>query len=235
MLTTEVLLMLLVTGLYLYDSALLLYANEGLLVTQGRQGWAVAFGSRHTTLRGRQLYVPNPLRPTQALFRLAWSAQQPPAGAQHGWSGQRADLARLSPAVWSLALVLFVLLPVTLFARLGDLAVVLSFSLIYLNVLLMLALLWLDRRRLALTPRHWAMIALDLLICPPFALNVVRRLSLRVNIREDFIEAARHLLAPTDWEAIRPEILARLDDEMAVEEEGSPRWAALHERRRQLM
>jgi len=234
MLTTEALLMLLVLGLYLYDSALLLYSNEALLVARGKQRWSAGFGSRHTTLRGRHVYIPNPLLPARALFRLSWQTGAAQAARPDLWAAQRAALACLTVPVCGLAVVVFLLLPLALFGGLGDLPLALAFLLIYLGVLAIVLVLWFKRRQLALTTGRFALLALDLLICPPFALNIMRRLALRQSSREDFVAAARRLLAPADWDAARLELLARLEDELAIEAEDSPRTAALHALRAEL-
>ena len=44
-LSDELLLMLLIVGLYLYDSGLLLFCNEGILVPVAK-GWKIQFGFR---------------------------------------------------------------------------------------------------------------------------------------------------------------------------------------------
>ena len=219
--------MVLALGLYLYDSVLLLYSNEAVLIAHGKQGWSAGFGSRHTTLRGRHVYIPNPLLPARALFRLTWKTGNPQPARPDLWIGQRDALSCLTVPVWCLAALVFLLLPVTLFGGLGDLPIALTFLLIYFTVLVIVFLLWFNRRRFDLTTGRCALLALDLLICPPFALNIIRRISLRQTLREDFIDVARRLLAPSDWDTTRLEILARLDDELAIEPEDSPRTAAL--------
>lgn len=224
--------MALAVGLYLYDSALLLYSNEALLIPSGKDGWIARFGSNKTTFKGKQLFVPNPFWPTQPLFRLVWGYEDVAScSIAATWDEKRRASIRLVPMVWGLFMCTFILLPVTLFGRLGDLMILLVFVLVYLNILLVILFLWLDRSKFNLTLHGFASIAFDFLICPPFALNIVRRLSLSVQVDEDFINAARRLLKPADWEVTQREALTRLDDEIACEEEGHPRIAALIRRR----
>jgi hypothetical protein len=231
---TEALLMALIVGLYLYDSALLLYPNEALLLPVGARRWQVGFGSSKTTFMGRELYVPNPFLPTRRMFRVAWDFDGSGAADASAWSAVRDVYGRLSAPVWSMAVLMFVILPAVLFGRLGDMAILLSFSLIYLNVLLIILVLWLNHESFQLSNRAFALLAFDFLICPPFALNVIRRLSLRAPVQEDLIRAARRLLAPADWDAARSEALSRLDDAIAYESEGSSRMRAMLNRRSDL-
>jgi hypothetical protein len=231
---TEALLMALVVGLYLYDSAILLFCNEAVLIARGKTQWLAGFGANRTTLRGKELYLPNPLRPTQALFRLAWQFEGLVLPGSQPWSETYKAFQGFSPFVWSLLMLMYLLLPAVLFARFGDLMILSVFIMIYINVFAIVFKLWLDHGTLGLSHRNCAFMALDMLVCPPFAVNVIRKLSLRVPVTEDFALAAQRLLSVADWEVVRFELLERLDSEIACEIEGSPRQAALTLRRASL-
>ena len=227
--------MLLAVGLYLYDSAILMFSNEALLIPKANDHWFVGFGSNGTTFKGKGVYIPNPFLPVQPLFKLTWNIEGEAKGFVHPWTANRAGYGRLVPLVWSLAALTFILLPVVLFKRLGDTLILLSFCLIYANVLSIMLALWLNRERFELTHRGLVAMSLDLLVCPPFALNIIRRLSLKVNITEDFIHAAQRLQTSIDWETTRGEVLTRLDDEIACEIDGSKSQAAMVLRRIQIL
>lgn len=238
--------MVLVTGLYLYDSALLLYANEAVLISRGpKNGWLAGFGSTGIMFRGKEFYLPNPLLPTRPLFRLTWRQEESapaagkpkkagriPATAAHGWSDRAAPLSRFRFPIRSLAITMFGLLPASMaMGPSGDLVLLASFILIYLQVLVILAILWFGRGTLGLTNKAVAAIAFDLLLCAPFALNLVRRLSLKVEVNEDFVDAARRLQLPADWQATQETLLARMDEEIRNEGDDSPKLPALARRR----
>lgn len=218
-------LMALAAALYVWDSALLLYANEGLLTPRGRDGWALELGST-LRLAGRELYLPSPLTLHRPLFRLAWSFEAPAAG-DPGWSARRAAFRPLAPLVWGMAAALFVLLPLGLFSRFGEPMLIAALALLYLDILAALAWAALRRTRLGIAPKRLAALAFELLVCPPFALNLVRRLSLEIPIGEDLIAAARRLQGADEWQASRALFAARLDDALLDESEDSPRAAAL--------
>lgn len=228
---TEALLMATAVALYLYDSAMLLYANEAVLMPAARQTWRAGFGSDKTTFRGKELLLPNPLLPARPVFRLAWDFERSVEAAGGDWTAARGVLARLAPPVWSLAVVMFAVLPLALFGRFGDLAVLAGFLLVYLNLLWLIASLWRGRVALGLSNRACMLVALDLLVCPPFAVNLIRRLALRFKVEEDFIHAAQRLLGREDWEAARAQVLSRLDDEISFEPQDTARMAALLRRR----
>lgn len=220
-------------GLYLYDSALLLYGNEGVVTTQGGSGWRVAFGSA-IELRGKALFVPAPLFPHRPVFRLAWNFAGA-GGGDPGWTARRALLAPLAPAIWVMAAALFVLLPLGLFTRLGESMLLAALALLYGGVIGALAWLAFRRARLDLAPRRLAQLAFEALLCPPFALNLVRKLSAEFSVEEDLVGAARRLLRAPDWEAARGAFLARLDEELEQEEGNEARLAALKRCRQRLL
>jgi hypothetical protein len=218
-------LMALAASLYAWDSAQLLYANEGLLAPRGRDGWALRLGST-LRLAGRELYVPSPLTLHRPLFRLAWGFEAP-AGGDPGWSERRGAYRPLAPLVWAMAVALFVLLPLGLFSRLGEAMLIAALAMLYASILAALAWTALRARSLGIAPRRLAALAFELLVCPPFALNLVRRLSLEVPVGEDLVAAARRLQGGDGWPASRVRFAARLEDALLDEGEGSPRAAAL--------
>ncbi len=226
-------LMALVIGLYFYDSALLLYANEGVLTPQGRDGWAVKLGST-LRLAGRELFVPSPLTLHRPLFRLAWSFE-PTAHADRAWTSRRDAFRPIAPLMGGMALAAFVLLPLGLFSRLGDRMVLAAIGVLYVNIVAAIGWLVVRRTALRIAPARLARLALEALVCAPFALNLVRKLSLEMPIGEDLIEAARRLQKGEDWRASRARFAARLEEELLEAGEDSPRAAALMKYRESLL
>ena len=217
--------MLAAVGLYLYDSALLLYRDEAVVSTVGRSGWAVRFASA-VQLRRRYLFIPSPLTPHRPIFRLVWKPENGVA-ADRRWTERRALFQPLVPLVWGMLVSIFVLLPLALFFRLGDAMVLAVVTLLYLNILAILGWLALKRASYGLTRRRLAALAFEALACSPFALNLVRKISAEMPVDENLVDAARRLQKAKDWEASRRQILARIDEELDFEHEESRRASAL--------
>jgi hypothetical protein len=225
-LEAEVALMLAAAGLYLYDSALLLYHDEGVVSTVGRRGWAVRFGPG-IQIRGRNLFIPSPLLPHRPIFRLVWKTQTGVAAADRGWTERRTLFEPLAPLVWGMLVSIFVLLPLGLFSRMGDAMVLAAFALLYLNILALLGWIALKRATFGVTGKRFAALAFEALICSPFALNLVRKISAQMPVDENLVDAARRLQKAEGWEASRKQILARIDEELDFEDEKSGRASAL--------
>lgn len=221
--------MALVAGLFIYDSALLLYCNEGVLIPMGRKSWAVRFGSDKIQWMGKEVYIPNPLLIHRPVFRLAWDFEGASADGQ--WLPARNPFCALVPLVWGMAIALFVLLPLGLFSRLGEPMLLLALVSLYASLFAALLWLWLNRRRLELSARQLAALSFECMLCAPFALNLIRNLSVRLPVKQDLESAARRLQAPVDWQLTRAELMARLDGEIAGEEGSSARLARMQQHR----
>jgi hypothetical protein len=232
-LQAELLLMAGAAGLYLYDSALLLYFDEGILAPASRGRWRVLFGSDRFRLMGRGLFIPNPLLPHRPLFRLARRFPSSGRAVDAHWPARRALFQPLAPALWAIGAALFVVLPLGLF-RLGEPALLVAAVMLYGSIAAALVWTGVNRGRLGLSRRRVAALAFESLACPPFALNLVRRISAAMPIDEDLVRAARALQTPRDWDAARLEFIARLDEEIDAEEEGSARLPVLVRSRREL-
>jgi hypothetical protein len=234
LLEAEVLLMALAIGLYLYDSTVLLYFDEGIVLRAGR-GWLVRFGSSNVRLMGKDLFLPNPLLPHRPLYRLSWRIPALPSGADGDWAARRALFRGLAPMIWGVALAFFVLLPAGLFSRLGVPLLLAALALLYLSILAASCWLAFHRASLRLPAKTLVLLAFECVVCPPFALNLVRKVSLAMPVAEDLAVAARTLQAPADWDATRLELIKRLEEEIDGEEEHSERAALLARSKRRLM
>jgi hypothetical protein len=236
-LNAESALALLIVALYLKDNALLLNADEAVLVPSvfGRRRWRAGFGARGFTIARREPYLANPLLPHQPVYRLRWQMTQ----AAHPGAARSANPAtemlavnpllwRLAPLVWGMWLATLVLLPLTLLGRWGVVATLATVMLLYAHIVLALGLVWWWRARLGLTGRAFAMLAFECLACAPYAVNLVRRLAwVRSPHPEDFTAAAARLLDGAAQAEVRAECLARIDEQLQAEPEGSAAAAAL--------
>lgn len=229
---SEAILMAALGGLYLFDSAQFLYTNEGLLSPSGKSGWTLVLGSENWRLAGKVLYLPNPLLMHRPLYKYSWSFEN--AQPDSSSIPPRTDFLPMMPMLWLMAMALFVCLPLGFFTALGDRALMSGVVLFYSNALL--AIFWLaaNRRKFALSGKRLAALAFESLICPPFALNLVRHVSLAIPQHGDLVEVGHRLLGGEQWNRICRLLLERLDDDIAGEAPETERHARLHARRLQL-
>ncbi len=222
-------------GLYLYDSAMLLASNEALLSPARKGKWRASFGADHFHIRGKEPFLPNPLLPHRPLYRFFWNTEGL-VGPSQPWtppSGNR--YAILIPFIWAMLASLFVLIPLGLFSPLGDLAVAIGILLFYANALMALALVWFNREGYGINGKRFAGLAFESLTCPPFALNLVRHLSLGLRPRTDFLSVAGQYLSGIEYDATLAKAIFRIESELDWEGEDTPRGMALNAHRQYLI
>jgi len=215
---TELVLMAAAVALYLYDSATPLFSNEGILSPVGRDRWHVAFGSERFQWRGKDIYLPNPLAPHRPLCRLCWSPSGGNTPLASGWTPCR-SFGLLAPLTWLMAFALFVLLPLGLFSRFGDLMIVATLVCFYFSALCALGYLWCYRERFQCSRRQFVHLVFESLTCPPFALNIIRHLSLAQTNTADLAWVARQLQRADDWDATRHVLIGRIENEISWAED----------------
>jgi hypothetical protein len=221
-LSYEVELLALAVIFYLYDSSVLLYSNEAVFTCDRAQHWAATTRRTGFMFAGRSLRVLNPFTPHRPSFRLSWNFDQLESdGGDSSWSARAQEFKILAPTTLIGGVALFFLLPLGMFSALGRYAVIPALLLLYGSTLL--ALLRLRRKGLLAGLDRWRFLgfAFECLACPPFAVNIVRRITLAQRIVEPVPLAALRLLDADGWVRLRDECLLRLDDEMALAAENS--------------
>jgi hypothetical protein len=214
---------------YLLDSLLMLYGNEVLLVATGRDGWRFAAGSEWM-LGGRRALLPNPFVPWQPAWRLAWrgdeAAREPAPRVDMARLG--AQRAALRPLGVIVVLLQWLMLPglalELLLAGTGG-ALLLVLAAIYALVLAAGATVLLMRARLGLATRAALGLAIEGLLCPPFAINLARKVGLRTALADDPLELAARLGPAETVAALRAKLLRD-----AGPRDAGPRDAGPHDR-----
>lgn len=226
--------MVVVICLYLYDSAQLLYCNEAVLIPTGKSDWIVGFGSENLSVIGKELYIPNPFQIHRPLFRLSWKFESSDEVFEP-WEPPRGIFFPLVPLVWNMAIALFIFFPLGFFTRLGDLILLPALVLLFSSILVALTWIWFHRTDFHLSEKRFAGLAFESLICPPFALNLLRHVAMTMPVREDLVSAARRLQNTSDWVQTRSQLIVRLANEIECEDTDSERYSLLQERRRKLV
>jgi hypothetical protein len=216
----EVLLPLGAVGFYLFDAVVLLYGDElALELRHGR--WSSSTGSR-MQVGGRRPYLPNPFAPGALTFRVRWNV----ASNHHDDGGRVAtDLwERLRPirivVTVQALLLLCALAPISIALGAGTPLLVL-FAAFYALTLVSLGLLFQRRGALGLTRRQCGWFALEALLCAPFAVNLVRKVSLARSDDVAWIELAQARFSAAERRALLQQVGTRIDEMLCVEEPAS--------------
>lgn len=221
---------------YLYDSTVLLYSNEAILVCDAPGQWHAATGMAGFLLAGRTPCLLNPFTPHRPSFRLSWDFNSLEShGLTSQWMERTQELRALAPSTLSAAIGLFVLLPIGMFTALGAYAIIPALVLLYGSILVSLIIV--ARRSLLVTPgwRRWLVLAFECLACPPFGVNLVRRTTLGHRIAEPLPLAAARLLDAAAWAGLRAFCVARLTDALQLTGADSLEQKSLEAQRQRLL
>lgn len=229
---TELLLAIALIALYVQDSALLLHFDE-VLVSGGRRGWRVSTGS-DLELRGRFLFVPQPLLPASTLFRASWLH---PEGASSEDPGElaayaaRLRLVRIGCMVVGAAIL--VALPALLLTSRNPWWMLATIVVAYLAIITMLVALFLQRHALALGGGKLASLAVESMLCPPHAVNLYRRLCALRGFRGDPVQFAARALEGNERLRLLAAIKSRIAPSTRVDDDLA-RTDALHAARKRI-
>jgi hypothetical protein len=196
--------------LYVGDAARLLAPRQLLLIEAGRGRLVPGFSEHTFTTVGRSLAFGPVLMPYRGVFVAAWStAWRDAAGLQAALATieeLRRPLAVIRPLVSLVFVLLFVAGPVLTWALGSGVAVLATAALLYPTIVVTIAALWWKRRALRLTAARSAWLSVEMLICPAFLPNLVRKITGVAPIEAD----GAQILAATAAAEVREEFLARL-------------------------
>ncbi len=223
-LSYEVLLVIGIYGFYIYDSIFLVYSNQ-IVFVESLGKWKFSFPSYRYRLRGKFLFLPNILTPYKAIFLQSWPSQEKQFSSSSN-NKQKIFLKELLPyRIYSVSIAFLVLLALPLgifFLASTNLLLVILLSIYFLSLTLVTNL-WFDRRNLNLTNKEVVSIAIDAIACPPFAVNIVKKISLKMRSENSPINFANKHLSKKDL-AIFNNILFERVNESLEENESNLDW-----------
>lgn len=202
--------------LYLSDAARLIRWRELLLVESGRGQLRPSLSDNPFTIAGRVLAFPPIALPHRGVFVAAWGGK---------WSADRdvtAALAAIAELRGSLTIVriaavagfalLFIVGPtLTFFGGPGP-AVLLTAALLYPTILGTALVLWRKRRGLRLTTAQTLGLGLELLVCPAFLPNLVRKITTRHRVDADGAQIVAVIAPPEARDELFTRLQGRADE-----------------------
>ncbi|MET0292838.1 MAG: hypothetical protein ABW136_10785 [Steroidobacteraceae bacterium] len=218
---------------YVYDSALLLHDDELIFVRQGRR-WHATTGSEFV-LFGKRVCLPAPLMPWCALVRSTWrmTDESQAIATMPAIATSRALLPLKMIGTTLLALLIFALPYASLVLKSGLLMLAV-FAVYYALLFVALAYAFVRRVALGLTGRAYWTTALDVLACPPFAVNFVRRITLRQELEGDALAYIRGAFEAEPRARAFEQLRRRIDERLGAAAADPGRAARLEKFRESL-
>lgn len=226
-LSFEALLILGAIGFYLYDSIELLRINEFALVRNGER-WSYVYPTSGWQILRKWPFIPNPIRPDVDIYLVSWS----PNASTRRKSTKRLNVfeSRVTPLRHSarvLFAMLFLVLPLVLLIYGSGVQLLLLFVCVYGTIVVVAYLLYRNRRPLQLTTRRLLLLLFECLACPPFAVNVLRKVTYRSALIGDPISFAMRVLDRDTFCRLVSDVCERIEMQLCWFDEGAARYSAL--------
>jgi hypothetical protein len=217
-----------IVAFYLYDAATLVYANETLLVRIWGK-WTTKTLRSDWLLSGKNLYFPNPLTPAWPFFAASWSET-----TSDEYLDDRESLARMLVKLQPLqilvslqAILMLVLLPFVLL-RFGHGAMLLAaIGAIYSIALLAVSYVYWHREAMGVNAKQVRSMAFDAIACPPFSINLVRKICLARGLHGDVLQVGKRVLTVDELLKLAGDVSQKVEADLAVEDEESSRYQRL--------
>ena len=185
-----------VIGFYIYDSLSLLFHNQ-IVFTEASKTWGFTFPSSRFRLGSRFIFLCNVFMPFQSVFLSSWPCVEKAVEIKQLNTLNKflntLILFRLLSVILWITLILILPPILLMYGTIYNLLTLLAVT--YLIILLMILLLRLLRKKLNLTNKDFVSIAFDILACPPFAINVVRKITLKQKFTFTPIEFSKKRLS----------------------------------------
>lgn len=204
-------------GFYLYDSAVLVFSNE-IVFFEARGKWFVTFPTDRWRVMGKRLFFPNPLTPNYLMFIVPWSATE--SFYEKDSKNTLELIAAIKLLRWAVVLLMLLLafvLPLVIFKLGTGTTALIALGLVYLLVIAMLFYTYTKREKLGLNERQVLSIAFEAISCPPFAINLIRKITIRRSITSCPVEFAFKVLEPKYFKSFAEELDKTLLEKMECE------------------
>jgi hypothetical protein len=191
------LLLIAILLIYLLDCIVLLYDNEAI-VERRESAWRMDFGSRQTWIAGKRIHLLNPFMPLTATYRSHWKVGEALPRADESaltrWAEHTRLIGGLGVRVAATAWVVLVILPVAMMLW-GPLGFLVGAAISWIVVIALLLRFHACRLALELSRGEFILLAFECLACPPCAVNLLRKLSLRYRMNLDLLALAAEMEA----------------------------------------
>jgi hypothetical protein len=228
--SAEIQLFALAVGFYVFDSMLLLFPNEGVLSQSSKNRWQVKFGSANNRIRGKEIIFPNLFLPHRPIYKLAWDyeGRNNEKYVAIDWNGQHDRFRPLMIPIYLIGFGQFVLFPYVIFFFLTDISILISLGYLYVSIIIALIIVFRRRSSLKMSNKNFFSLSFECLVCPPIAVNLVRKLSLNLpGPSEDLLVVAKRLLEENQWNVTKSSFGSRIAEAIDFEDEGSVRFEKL--------
>ena len=226
--TSETWLILCIYILYLSDSTRLVVHNQLILTKYSGRWRVICPDSRWIILKKIPYFMPI-FFPGALVFCSTWSVTD---RISNTYESNTLDgfINAISPLNYC-AVLLFILMcicmPVSIFIYGTGLAFLSIVFAIYTTILVMLGLLYRKRYQLEISNKAYISLMFDCIACPPFAINLVRKITWQYPIKFNPVDFALKNLSVEDFRNLIDSLISRLDLQLLSLEDNTTQYIRL--------
>jgi hypothetical protein len=205
---------------------MLLNFNE-LIFIRFKKKWSYKFPILSLQLLRKFPFLPNLLTPNIALFQVFWPSRD-----------QGLNINELNTFIKSvlpiqiisvvLLLLMFICLPIIAFKYGSGVKLLIIFSTIYSLIVCILTYIFNQKHNLKLSNTKFLSIAFESIVCPPFALNMVRKISLNYPINVDPYIFSKEMFDEPTKKSFKYRLCIIIKKKMSFFEDDSSRYIELN-------
>ena len=223
-LSFEVWLVIGIYGFYLFDSIRLLQNNQ-LIIYKGCRGWKIICPDSNWQIFRKIPYISNPLLPNIPIFIDTWSMAK---GANNTDATPIINkfIDSIYPITYFVSILwvlMCICMPLALFFYGAGLVLLIITISTYAIIFTMLAILYTKKSELGLSFRNYVSVVFDCIACPPFAINLVRKVAWQYKINVNPFEFAIMKLSKSDLSKLAKALISKVDERLLYEDSGDTR------------
>ena len=154
--------------------------KEAILLIYNYKKATLNLPNRHLQIDQQRIAYLNPLR----FYMPTFIVDKKDSKILKEVKSYSSKLRKLLPIVILLWILVLVLLPLSLYLK-QELFIVISLAVLYLSLLILSIVIWINKRDYQITKKIALMLIFDYFIAPPFAINAIRDLSLKYKIKRE--------------------------------------------------
>lgn len=197
---------------------MLLYFNE-IVFSLSLSRWGFSNPHGRWRFAGKKPYIPNPLVPFSPIFRLSWSKDNKGLAENNteDFDTFLSELKLIGYPIITLMYLMFICVPIALLKFGAGIQLLIIMGSIYITIGFTLILIYRKKDLFKLTNKMYWSIVFDAIACPPFSINIVRKISLNYPIRYDALEFGKTHLNDKKFMIFIESIQLKLDEELEGE------------------
>ena len=213
--STELQLILLIVILILYDSSRLIYTNQMVFIFSKK--WSFINDINLMNINGKSLYISNPLLVFQEEYILECNFDEIDFLKNENLPNINKNIKLLLAFFGYVSFFLLVLiLPILLLSNRNEMHLLICVSLIYLTSLICGLTIIFSHRKLNISKNNSINLFFEFILCPPFTVNVIKKISNFQKVNNNIISAALRNFNQYDWYKLCTIMRVKIENEISV-------------------